>query len=257
MAVGGRFVVLRVVCWNIARRREAWRCLLGMDADVALLQEAAEPPPGVAERFDVSPGLWCTGGADVDQPRLWRTAVVKLSDRVDGDWIEAKPIAEAGPGELAVSRAGTLAAATVTPPGGEPLVVVSMYAPWTRPHSSTATARTAAATGLPATKPCSRGWRRSVCFSLTRRPPTGGRQTLGPASCPATAGMSPPTTPTSRIRPRRPASSTSCSPQDRSPRPCACGPSTSQSSGAPLPSHHRHRINSGQPQGNPSPAFGF
>ena len=129
--------MLRVVSWNIARRHEAWSRLLEMDADVALLQEAAKPPSEVAEQVDVSPGLWYTGGADVDRPRLWRTAVVKLSDRIEVEWIEAKPIAEARPREFALSRAGTLAAASVTPPGGEPFVVVSMYAPWTRPHSST------------------------------------------------------------------------------------------------------------------------
>ena len=128
-------MVLRIVSWNIVRRHEPWHCLLGMGADVALLQEAAKPPPEAAERVDVNPGLCCTGGADAD--RLWRAAVVTLSKRVEVEWIEAKPIAEATSGEFAVSRAGTLAAARVTPPGGEPIVVVSMYAPWTRPHSST------------------------------------------------------------------------------------------------------------------------
>ena len=44
---------------------------------------------------------------------------------------------EARPRDFAVSRAGTLAAAKVTPVGADPIVVVSMYAPWTRPHSST------------------------------------------------------------------------------------------------------------------------
>ena len=53
------------------------------------------------------------------------------------EWIEANAIAAAGPGELAVSRLGTLAAATVTAPGSKPLVVVSMYAPWESPHAAT------------------------------------------------------------------------------------------------------------------------
>ena len=130
-------MVLKIVCWNIARRQEPWHCLLEMGADVALLQEAAKPPPEIARQVGVGPGLWYTGGADVDRPRLWRAAVVKLSKRVDVEWIEAKPIADARPREFALSRDGTLAAARVIPSGGEPIVVVSMYAPWTRPHSST------------------------------------------------------------------------------------------------------------------------
>ena len=41
-----------VVCWNIAKRHEPWRQLVAMDADVALLQEAAMPPADVAENVD-------------------------------------------------------------------------------------------------------------------------------------------------------------------------------------------------------------
>ena len=36
---------VKIVSWNVAHRHEPWRCLLDMDADVALLQEAGEPPP--------------------------------------------------------------------------------------------------------------------------------------------------------------------------------------------------------------------
>ena len=126
---------LKIVSWNIAQRLKPWHRLLELDADIALLQEAAKPPRKVAERVDVNPGPWRTAGGDGYRP--WRAAVVRLSSRVEVDWIEAKPIDEAGAGEFAVSRAGTLAAAKVTPPRGEPLVIVSMYAPWTRPHAST------------------------------------------------------------------------------------------------------------------------
>ena len=128
--------MLKVVSWNIAHRQQPWRDLLGMDADTALLQEAAKPPPQVIGRvvFDASP--WHTAGADGARP--WRAAVVKLSDRVRVDWIETKAIEMASPGELAVSRPGTLAAAKVTSSDGEPVIFVSMYAPWTAPHASTA-----------------------------------------------------------------------------------------------------------------------
>ena len=62
---------------------------------------------------------------------------MRLSTRVGVQWLEPKPLENALPGELAVSRTGTLAAAIVTPPSGEPLLVVSMYAPWEEPHDTT------------------------------------------------------------------------------------------------------------------------
>jgi hypothetical protein len=52
------------------------------------------------------------------------------------DWIPAKAISEACPGELGVSREGTLGAAVVQPVGGESLIVASMYAPWEKPHGT-------------------------------------------------------------------------------------------------------------------------
>ncbi len=128
--------MLKVVAWNIVRRVEAWRCLADSDADIALLQEAAEPPADIASRFDVDPAPWRTAGAGLN--RRWRAAVVKLSDRVTVEWLDAKAMDDAGPCELVVSRTGTLAAGVVTPTGGQPLIVASMYAPWEKPHSRTA-----------------------------------------------------------------------------------------------------------------------
>ena len=128
--------MMKIVSWNIARRREPWRTLIDTSADFALLQEAAEPLPEIANCIDVNPGPWHTAGADANRP--WRAAQSlgsQISVRVD--WIESKSIQEAAPGELAVSRLGTLAAATVTPPGGAPFVLVSMYAPWSSLHAST------------------------------------------------------------------------------------------------------------------------
>ena len=125
--------VVKMISWNIAHRAECWKCLANTDADVALLQEAAKPPREIAERFDVDPASWHTAGGDVDVPRLWRATIVRLSDRVQVDWIEAKTIDKARAGELAVSRLGTLAAARVTMPGIGPFVCVSMYSCWTSP----------------------------------------------------------------------------------------------------------------------------
>lgn len=85
--------------------------------------------------MEVDPSPWRTAGAGVHRP--WRAAVVKLSSRVAVQWFEPKPLADALPGDLAVSRPGTLAAAVVTPGTGEPFVVASMYAAWERPHTTT------------------------------------------------------------------------------------------------------------------------
>ena len=126
---------VKIICWNIARKHAAWRSLLEMDADLALLQEAGKPPPDVAERITTDAAPWRIPGKDSQAP--WRSAVVKLSDRIEVDWIEAKPVAEAAWNELAVSRPGSLAAARVTPPDGEPFIVVSLYAIWEGPLSST------------------------------------------------------------------------------------------------------------------------
>lgn len=127
--------MVKVIVWNIARRDEAWEYLLDSDADIALLQEAAAPPADVARRLDVDPAPWRTAGAGVNRP--WRAAVVKLSNHVAVQWLEPKQVEDALPGELAVSRPGTLAAAIVTPCTGAPFVVVSMYAAWEKPHATT------------------------------------------------------------------------------------------------------------------------
>ena len=119
--------IVKIVSWNIARRAKCWERLIDMGADVALLQEASEPRAELADRIDVDPAPWRTAGGDCDPPRAWRTAVVRLSNRVQVEWIEAKSIDAAGSGELAVSCLGTLAAAHVTAPGSDPFVCVSMY----------------------------------------------------------------------------------------------------------------------------------
>ena len=124
---------VKVISWNIARRPDAWQVLLDSDADIALLQEATPPPTHLAQRVGMDLAHWETAGAKLSRP--WRTAIAKLSDRVRVEWLEPKTIEDACPRELAVSRLGTLAAATVTPATGEPFVVVSMYAPWEKPYN--------------------------------------------------------------------------------------------------------------------------
>ena len=127
--------MIKIVDWNIAQREDAWHHLLHLDADIALLQEAAEPPVDIASKIEVDNAPWKTSGKGLDRP--WRVSVVRLSDRVKVEWIDSKAIDEARRGDFAVSRLGTLAAAIVTPSAGSAFTVVSMYAPWEKPHIST------------------------------------------------------------------------------------------------------------------------
>ena len=135
-----------VVSWNIARRHEPWRQLVEMGADVALLQEAGNPPADVAETVDTgSPEHWDSHvwNSDWWEGRLpdlfdrW-PKVVKLSDRVEVEWFkQVGPISAAAPDEIAVSGIGTIAAARVTPKdGAAPFIAASMYGKWTSPHES-------------------------------------------------------------------------------------------------------------------------
>lgn len=129
---------MKIISWNMAHKHESWRYLLDLDVDLALLQEAGRPPPDVAERIQADPAIeidaapWET--MIVGGRAGFRTAIVKLSNRIEVDWIESKSINAAESGDLVVFSPGTLAAAFVTPPTGGPLVVVSMYAQWVRTH---------------------------------------------------------------------------------------------------------------------------
>ena len=65
----------------------------------------------------------------------YRTAIVKLSDHIAVDWIEAKPLETAKSRDLVASWPGTLAAAFVKAPSGEAVIAISMYAQWVRIHT--------------------------------------------------------------------------------------------------------------------------
>ncbi|MDE0281552.1 MAG: hypothetical protein OXN16_10805 [Gammaproteobacteria bacterium] len=106
---------IRVVCWNIDRRREPWRELDRMarqgEADVALLQEAGSPP-GDSTRL-MPHGDEEFRGRDLHD--RW-PAVVRLSDRVRIDrFRQVSPLGECAEGDIKVSDIGTLAAARITP----------------------------------------------------------------------------------------------------------------------------------------------
>lgn len=137
---------IQVVSWNVAKWHAPWRELVGMDVDVALLQEAGNCPADVADSVDTGPPeSWDSHHWNSDwwQGRFSRlfdrwSKVVKLSDRVDIEWYrQVSPIGWVDDEEIAVSGIGTIAAARVVPPAAEPFVVVSMYARWLSPHPST------------------------------------------------------------------------------------------------------------------------
>ena len=131
----------RVVSWNINKRKEPWRQLVEMDADVALLQEAGLPPDDIAHCVNTGPvahwdsHVWNSGTGLYDR---W-PMVVKLSDRVQVEWFkQVGPISETGEDEIAVSGIGTIAAARITPRDAATpsFIAVSMYARWIKPNPS-------------------------------------------------------------------------------------------------------------------------
>ena len=124
--------MVKLIAWNIARRDDAWRLLADSDADIALLQEAGEPPADVAAKIKVDDAPWQTG-----PHRMWRTAVVKLSDRAEVKWFDAKPLADACGSELGVSLPGTLAAAIIKTSSRKSFIAVSAYGAWEKPHCIT------------------------------------------------------------------------------------------------------------------------
>ena len=107
--------------------------MVNADADIALLQETVLPPEDVAGRVEVDPAPF----HDAEGHRISRAAVVKLSDRVDVEWLEPVPLAEAKAGDFVVSQPNSVAAAIVTEPGGEPFVAASICAAYEKPHRST------------------------------------------------------------------------------------------------------------------------
>ena len=123
--------MIKAISWNIAHRPALWKDVVALDADVALLQEAPEPPRHI--ETDAQP--WRTEGGSTKCN--WRAAVVKLSSRVQATWHEPKSIRDAEFREFAVSRLGTLSAATITAPDQEPIIFISMYSKWESPHATT------------------------------------------------------------------------------------------------------------------------
>ena len=127
--------MLKIISWNMAHRAASWEFLLDTGADIALLQEAGEPPPEIESKINVDDQPWVTTGKNTQ--RNWRTAVVNLSGKAEVEWFVPESLENACPPEFGVSRLGTIAAAKVSTPGIEPFIVVSMYALWEKVHPVT------------------------------------------------------------------------------------------------------------------------
>ena len=90
--------------------------------DVALLQETRPPPPDVGiSRGDIDPWEW-------PSRKNGRAAVVRLSSRVDVEFIDKTSYAKSDP--------LCIAAARVRPPHDEPFIVVSICPDYETPHPS-------------------------------------------------------------------------------------------------------------------------
>ncbi len=134
-----RAIMIRLVSWNIGKRTDPWHCLAKMaergQADVALLQEAGNPPEGLEYPLRYEDGAF----RDRSGYDRW-PLVVQLSDRVEVQWFRQVPLwSDVGEEEIGVSDIGTIAAARVTPRGHQQdaFIAVSMYARWTKAHPTT------------------------------------------------------------------------------------------------------------------------
>lgn len=126
--------MLKILSWNINRSREPWQRLIDCDADIALLQEATEPPAEIASRYDVGSEPWETHGTG--RKYGYRTAFIRLNPRVNVERIRTAPLTCAEPTELPVSRVGTIAGARVQHPDAqETFDLFSIYGSWESPRT--------------------------------------------------------------------------------------------------------------------------
>ena len=133
--------MIKLVCWNIAKNHDPWRCLVNneMEADIALLQEATMPPIDVVNRLNkMDPRFY----QEVNPPKSQCT-IIKLTDKVDVKRLKPIPLCCARDGDLKTTHPGCLAAAIITPRYGKALrdneafTAVSFCPEYEKPHCST------------------------------------------------------------------------------------------------------------------------
>lgn len=127
--------MIKVVCWNVAKRYKPLDQLAEMDADVGLLQEVGS---GMAVNL---PSGMETGRREHWDSQLWSPTfvdrwpmVLKLSDRVDVEWFDqVGPDTDRADSQISLRAAGLMAVARISPKDpddGEPFFVASAYARW-------------------------------------------------------------------------------------------------------------------------------
>ncbi len=143
--------MVRLVCWNIAKRSKPWHELVEMarqgEADVALVQEAGDPPSELKHLVRYDKEHW-----NRDLFDRW-PLVVQLSDRIEIEWLrQIPPRSELGERDIGVSGIGTVAAARVWPRGRpqDEFLAVSMYARWIKFHPLTGHQRSVGASDVSA-----------------------------------------------------------------------------------------------------------
>ena len=134
--------MIKVVSWNIAKRKEPWLVLKDMgdrgDADVALLQETNRFPKGGEPPLEVGEEE-CPVAIPFKEGHNRRCRVVALNDRVSVEHFrQVPPGIFVGKGEIGVSGMGTIAVARVIPKLApkDAFIAVSMYAQWIKAQSS-------------------------------------------------------------------------------------------------------------------------
>ena len=128
--------MIKIISWNLnwyfRRDGSPWRCLPDAGADIALLQEAGQPPVDVAKRIEVDPAPF------PDETNFKsRSAIAKLSDRVQISWLTPVPLKQReSEDHFEVTHPYSISAAIVTPPEGKPFTVISFAASYEYPYRS-------------------------------------------------------------------------------------------------------------------------
>ena len=128
--------MIKIISWNLnwyfRRDGSPWRCLPDSGADIALLQEAGQPPVDVAKRIEVDPAPF------PDETNFKsRSAIAKLSDRVKIKWLTPVPLKQReSEDHFEVTHPYSISAAIVTPSKGKPFTVISFAAEYEYPYHS-------------------------------------------------------------------------------------------------------------------------
>lgn len=123
---------MKILSWNMAHRKEAWDYLLDCDVDLALLQEAGEPPKNVASKIAFDNEPWVT--SELNSQRHWRTVIIQKSNNVKIKWLKPSQLGATYSGDFIVSQKGTLSVAEINDGKDKPFMVMSMYGLWETPN---------------------------------------------------------------------------------------------------------------------------